>query len=96
MDFIEQHQGQALPHPRDGAQAGAGVGIVRRGAFDAGEFQVSEELIVVGNQGQVALEALVHGGVSKALGDPVAVGLLGDLLADLGQVILTVSILDMS
>jgi hypothetical protein len=38
MDFIAQHQGSALTHPRDGAQAVEGVGIVLLGALDDGEF----------------------------------------------------------
>jgi hypothetical protein len=96
MDFIEQHQGSDLPHPRDGAQAVEGVGIVRLGALDDGAFQVSEQLIIVGHQGHVDREALSHGGVSTALGDAIAVGLIGELLPDLGSVLLTGRLLDLS
>jgi hypothetical protein len=36
----------------------------------------------------------VHGGIREPLGDPVAVGFVGQLFPNLGQVILAVRILD--
>jgi hypothetical protein len=49
----------------------------------------------LGNQPQVDLEALVHRGIGQALGHALAVGFGGDVLAELGQVILAVGLLDM-
>jgi hypothetical protein len=66
------------------------------GAPDDGEFQVGEELVVIGNQAQVDLDALLHSGISKTLGNAIAIGLVSDLLPNFGQVILAVGILDMS
>jgi hypothetical protein len=65
------------------------------GGFDDGEFDVTQEFIVVGDERQIDCDTLLHGGVGKALGDPLAVGLVGDLFADGGQVILAIGILDM-
>jgi hypothetical protein len=47
------------------------------------------------NQGKVDFDTLLHGGIGKPLSDAVAVRFRGDLLADLGQVILAVGVLDM-
>ena len=52
-------------------------------------------MIVIGSQGQVDRDALLHSGVSKTLGDTIAVGLVSALLANFGQVIWAVGILDM-
>ena len=46
------------------------------------------------NQREVDFDALLHRGIGKPLGDPVAVR-LGDLFPNLGQVILTIGLLDM-
>jgi hypothetical protein len=54
---------------------------------DDGACQSGEQLIGIGHQRQVDLEALVHRGIGQALGHAIAVGCVGDALADLGQVI---------
>jgi hypothetical protein len=46
------------------------------------------------DEGQVHFDALVHRGLGEALGHPITMGLVGDLLADLGKVILAVGVLD--
>jgi hypothetical protein len=47
------------------------------------------------NQRAVACEALVHRGIGQPLGAAGAVGLIGNLLANRGQVVLAVGVLDM-
>lgn len=47
------------------------------------------------NQGKVDFDTFVHRGLGKALGDPVAVGFVGDLPPNLGQVVLAIGVLDM-
>ena len=71
------------------------MGIVVFGGFEDIEFQVFEQCIVIGDEGQIDRDGLLHGCFLKALGDTLAVGLVGDLLADLGQVVLCVGILHM-
>lgn len=50
-------------------------------------------MIKITNQREVDLDALLHGRVGEALGDASPMGLIGDLPADLGQVVLAVGVL---
>ena len=71
------------------------MGIVwLRGGAD-GEFQRPEQLIIIGDQGQVDRDGLWHSSLVKALGDTLAVGFGGAFLAHLGQVLLPIRILYM-
>jgi hypothetical protein len=96
MDFIQQHEGQNLANPRDRAQAVENLGIVRLGGVDKRELKLRKEAVVGVEQRQVDLDALLDGGIGEAFRDPLPVGLVGELLADFGQLVLTVGILDMS
>jgi hypothetical protein len=51
-------------------------------------------MVRVVNQSQVDCDTRLHGGIGKALRAAVAVRLIGDLLANLGPVILAVGIVD--
>jgi hypothetical protein len=70
------------------------VGIVVRGGLGEGAFQIATQLIILSDQGEVALHVFWHGWSSKALRDASAVGWVSDLLADCWQVILALGILD--
>ena len=63
------------------------------GGFEDIEFEVLEQLIIIGDQVQIDRDGLLHGRLIKALGYPFAIGFVGDFLADLGQVVLAVGIL---
>ena len=84
MDFIEQHEAQDFSNTGYGLQQVEGVGIVLLSRFEDIEFEVLEQLILVGDQSQIDFDGLLHGGIVKAFGHPVSVGLVGDLFADLG------------
>ena len=43
---------------------------------------------------QIHLDALLHGGIAEALRHPIPVGFVGDLLANLREVVLTIGIVD--
>ena len=60
------------------------------GGFDDGEFDVTQQLIVVGDEGEVDFNAFLYCRIGKALGDPIAVRFLGDFFADGRQMVLTV------
>jgi hypothetical protein len=60
------------------------VGIVLLGGVEEIEFEVFEPLILIGDQGQIDRDGLLHGAIVKALGYPFTVGLIGNFLADLG------------
>src|SRR5215510_13609843 len=72
--------------PRAGGNASV-RGVMGPGGCDDGACDVTPECIVGGDERQLDCDTLVHGGVGKALGAPVAVGLVGELVADGGQVI---------
>jgi hypothetical protein len=65
------------------------------GRLDNREFSVAQQLIVLGDQGQVDCDALVYGGLSNAFGHAIPVRFGGDLRADLGEVVLAIGMLDM-
>jgi hypothetical protein len=92
MDFIEQHEAEDVANARDGLQQVEGIGIMLLGGFEDREFEVLEQGILIGDQVQIDRDGFLHGRRIKALGDPVAVGCVGDVLADLGEVILAVGI----
>jgi hypothetical protein len=62
------------------------VGIGCLGGLDDGKFQITEALIIIGDEGEVARDVLWHSSIGKALGDTLAVGCIGDVLADLRPV----------
>ena len=69
-------------------------GVVGLGGADDVELELGEQLVVVIDQLEVDLDALAHAGIGEALGDAGAVGLVGELLAGLGEVVLAVGVLD--
>ena len=95
MACVEQHETEDVANARHRWHQVQGVGsVVLRGCED-GECQSTEQRILIGEQGQVDLEGLLHRGIVKALGDPLAVGFVGAFLPHLGQVRLTRRILHM-
>ena len=96
MDVVEQHHTQNLADTGDGWQPIEGRGVVLLGRLHDGQLHVAAPLVLGANQGEIACDALRHGGSREALGDPVAVGFGGDLLPDLGQVVRSVGIVDMA
>jgi hypothetical protein len=64
------------------------------GWFEDGEFHVTEPLVVVAYQRESAFDVLLHRRLRKPLGAAGAVGVVGDLLANLREVLLTRGRLD--
>ena len=94
MDCIEQHEAEDLAHAGDGLHEREGMGIVLLGGLDDGKLQSTEQLGIIRPQGQIDRDGLWPGGISKALSNAIAGGLVGDLLADVGPVVLAVRMLD--
>jgi hypothetical protein len=95
VEVVQAHEAEDCAHTGHRLSQGEGMGSVWLGGFDAGELQGAEELIVRGEQGQVDLDVLVDRRSGKAFGDALTMGLGGDLLANLGQVVWAVGMLDM-
>jgi hypothetical protein len=70
------------------------VSVVLLGRLHAGPGDIAESPVLEVNQRQIDCHACVHGRIGKALGTPGAVRFGGDLLAHLGQGVLTVGLRD--
>ena len=88
MDVVEPHEAQECAHTRDGWPQGPGVGLVLRGGLDEGEGQSTEALSLIGEEGEVDLDGLVHSRRVTALGDALAVGCVSEVRAARRPVIL--------
>jgi hypothetical protein len=86
MHFIEQHESQDFPHPRDSTQAVEGVSVMLLGGWHDSQLEVGEESVVIGDQRQVDFDSLLDRGIVKALGHASTVGFVGDLFANRGHV----------
>jgi hypothetical protein len=95
MEVIEQHAAEPLATPGHGWPQLEGVGVMVFGGLDEGQLQSGKQLVVVGDQRQVDRNASLHGGIGKALGHPLPVRFVGDLLVEVRQVVLTVRVLTM-
>jgi hypothetical protein len=62
------------------------------GCFEDGQLQVAEPAVIMVNQGEVHCKTLLHGRVQASLGHAVPVGLVGELLANLGAVVLAMGV----
>jgi hypothetical protein len=68
IDVIKEHPAQDVSHTGYGLQPVEGVGLVRLSGFEEIEVEVLEPLILVGDQGQVDLDSLLHGRFLQAFG----------------------------
>jgi len=94
MNLVEQNEAQDFSDPGHDLEQVQGLGIVLLCRFDNVSFHIAEEMVVVPDQREVDFHALLDGRIGKALGDADTIGFVGELFPDLGQVILTVGIVD--
>ena len=76
--------------------AGRRPEIVILGLTGDEQLELVEQGVIEADQGQVGFNTGLDGGIREAFGDAGTVGFVGDLFADLGQVVLAVGVLDMS
>ena len=95
MHFLPEHEPEALANAWDGLEPIQGVGIMRLVRRDNGQRQIPEQRIIGPTQSKVDFAALLPGRIRNPLRNPVTGGLIGELRADLGQIVLTVGWLDM-
>jgi hypothetical protein len=93
--FVEQDQAEDRANPGDGWQAVERLGSVLLRRVHDRQLEVCQPRVVVADQGHVTLEALWHRGSRTALGDAGPVGWVGDVLANLGEVVLALGVVDM-
>ena len=94
VDLIEDDQGQYLTDAGHRAKPVESMGIMLFSGSHDIQLQIGEQLVVVIHQLKIDLDAPLHAGITEALGDSFAVGFISDFLADLGQIVLAVGVLD--
>jgi len=87
VDVIEPYEAETLAHTGYGLEQIEGMGIGLLGRVEDVEFQVLEQFVVIGDEGQVDRTGLLHRRVVNTFSHALPVGCVGDLLADLGQVV---------
>ena len=78
-----------------GGQQRQGMGVRGPGSCAEGEVDGAQECLLGGEERQSDCETLLPGGVGTARGAPRAVGLVGDLCAEGGQVLLALGLVDL-
>jgi hypothetical protein len=95
MPLVEQHQTQNFADAGDRLEPVEALRIRLLRCREDRSLAGMEESIRVGKQSTVAFDTFVHGGIREPLGPPLTVGFIGNLFADLRQVIRAVGLLDM-
>ena len=72
------------------------MGIVPFGHTGNGEFKLGEELVIEIQQLKINLDAFAYSWIREVFADPLAIGLIGDFLFELREVVLAVGVLDVS
>ena len=93
--FVAPHEAAARAHTGPGLPQLEGGGSMGGGRLDDRAFSVAQQWVVRGDQGQVDCDALVYGGISTAFGHALTVRCVGELLANLGEVVVAIGMLDM-
>ena len=96
LDVVQEHQASHLANPRHGWQTGEGVGVGWFCWAHARQLQVHQQLIVVVQPGQIHCDTFLHRRSGTTCSDPSAIRVVGNLFPDLGQVLLTVRMLDVA
>jgi hypothetical protein len=92
---VEPAEAQDCAKAWDGWEEGQGLGSVWLGCCEEKECKIVQQLRILGEKSEVDLHGLGHGDILTTLGHPGTVGCVGNLLADLGQVLLAVGMLPM-
>ena len=96
VDLVEDDKGEYFADAVDGSQTVKDVGVVYLGRSDDEEFEIREQGIVVIDKHKIDFDALLHAGIREAFGNATSVGFVGDLFADLREVVLAVGVLNMA
>jgi hypothetical protein len=92
---VEPYATATLPEPGHGLPQRQGVSVMGLGGLDDRQRDVAKPLVVGGDQGSGDCDVLWHGGIGTAFSNPIPVGFVRALLADLGQVVVTLGIVHM-
>ena len=93
VNLVENDECQNFPDTRNRAESMECLRVVLFCGTDNIEFQVGEQGVVVPEHFEIDFDSLFDAGVRKPIGDACPVGLVGDLLSDFREVVLTVGVL---
>jgi hypothetical protein len=94
MDLVEEDEAEDLSHPWDTPEQVPAVDVVCFDLLDDVEFEVGKELVEEVEELEIDLAAFADGGIGEVIGESLPVRLVGDLLLELGEVVLAISVLD--
>jgi hypothetical protein len=94
VDFIEYDESEDFADAWYGVQQVQGIGVVGFGAAHDVGLELGELLVVDIDERDIERDAFAHAGVGKALNQVDPVGLTGDFLAERGEVVLAVGVLE--
>jgi hypothetical protein len=94
MDVLPQYQGEDLADAWERAPPGEGAGLVELGHLAIRPLHVAAQVAMGLAQGSVHCDTLLDRRRSRSLRDASPIGLVGDVLADGGQIGLAVRMLD--
>jgi hypothetical protein len=95
MHCIQAHATEDVAHARASLAPVPRLGSMLLGRLDHRQRQLPQQRVIIVQQRAVDCDALLPGGIRQPLSHPSAMGCGGDLLAPLGQIVLTVGWLDM-
>jgi hypothetical protein len=95
MHLIQEPEAQNVPHAGPRTEQIESMGIMLFGRVENGQLQLVQQAVSSVDPGEVHLDPLVRRRIGKPRGDPMAIGLIGDLLPDLRSIVLTIRSLDL-
>ncbi len=96
VDFIEHDHGKDRPDAMDRSEEHQCVGVMMLRVLKDMTFQTPLEMVDVVDQFEVDFDAPPDIGIGELLGDTLPVTAVGDLPAELGQVVLSIGVLDVA
>jgi hypothetical protein len=85
MHCVEEHEAEDRPDAGHRVEQRQGLGVMGLGGLDDGEFDVTQQRIVGGDERTIDCNTFWSRWIGTALGDPVTVGFGGALCANGGQ-----------
>src|SRR5882672_212990 len=68
VNFIEEYEAEDLADARHRLEQIQGLGVMVLGGFDDGEFDVTQEFIIVGDEREIDFDTFLHRWIGEALG----------------------------
>src|SRR6266851_4603239 len=94
LNLIQNDQRENLPDPWHRLEASKGLHVVGFGTARNVEFDFPQELVIVIDEGDIDFNGLPYAGIGEVLFHSLAIRLVRQLLPNLGQIVLTIGIVN--